>query len=255
MACTKQLEGVQSTKELRSLLQAVSKLRTELIKEHLNDGSDASVVTRASAMLPSSEVRSILAKYDEQKNKETIPLRVVKVMRFILCSDKGKLKKLEGALAETTLVFTAPPPVTAESDEQRRYKKRMNKLKLKAEETKYSNLVSNLDTTVEDDMNAKSMTYAASIGLNMIVAPISFGVFMYFFAGPIFDMFFGKQDIDPRKADIRSVIAGVISGVAMLFIEMILFVIRTHEFERALAKKKRKKSISPFGYAKPKATE
>eukprot|EP00957_Ditylum_brightwellii_P038515 2911118-Ditylum_brightwellii.AAC.1 len=63
------------------------------------------------------------------------------------------------------------------------------------------------------------MTYAASVGLNMIVAPISFGVFMYFFAGQIFHWVAGEEgQFDPRtsaanKTDIRRVIAGVVSGV------------------------------------------
>jgi hypothetical protein len=44
---------------------------------------------------------------------------------------------------------------------------------------------------------------------------------------------------------------GVISGVGMLFVEMILFVIRTHEFDTVVNKKKRKRAatISPFGQA------
>jgi hypothetical protein len=48
---------------------------------------------------------------------------------------------------------------------------------------------------------------------------------------------------------------GVISGVGMLFVEMILFVIRTHEFDAVVSKKKRKRAatISPFGHtSKPK---
>lgn len=94
------------------------------------------------------------------------------------------------------------------------------------------------------------MTYAASVGLNMIVAPISFGVFMYFFAGAIFGFITGgEEELQPHQTDIKSVITGVVSGVGMLFIEMILFVIRTHEFEAALSKKKRKNNyVSPFGH-------
>ena len=110
----------------------------------------------------------------------------------------------------------------------------------------------------EDDITAKSMTYAASVGLNMIVAPISFGCFMYFFAGGIFDYFFG-EDFSSRTTggtDIKRVIVGVVSGVFMLFIEMILFVIRTHEFETHQRKKqKKKKRVQPFGvYTKNSST-
>jgi hypothetical protein len=65
---------------------------------------------------------------------------------------------------------------------------------------------------VEDDVTTKSMTYAASVGLNMIVAPISFGVFMYFFAGAIFGWMTGNDDRESSRphhqTDIKSVITG-----------------------------------------------
>ena len=64
----------------------------------------------------------------------------------------------------------------------------MDRLRMQYEETKYMKLTDNLqDHRCDDDVTAKSMTFAASVGLNMIVAPLSFGCFMYFFAGGIFD--------------------------------------------------------------------
>jgi len=96
------------------------------------------------------------------------------------------------------------------------------------------------------------MTYAASVGLNMIVAPISFGVFMYFFAGSIFNRFFGSDNDNDTSGnvDIKRVIAGVVSGVCMLFVEMILFVIRSHELDSSVRKKGKRKEnrANPFGY-------
>jgi hypothetical protein len=104
----------------------------------------------------------------------------------------------------------------------------------------------------DDDVTTKSMTYAASIGLNMIVAPISFGVFMYFFAGSLLDFFWptaaSRSAVLTNAPDIRKVIMGVISGVMMLFIEMILFVIRTDEMDKAIRKKGKKRKQGPFGY-------
>ena len=85
----------------------------------------------------------------------------------------------------------------------------MDRLRLRAEEARYKKLTQNLDTYVEDDVTTKSMTYAASVGLNMIVAPLSFGVFMYFFAGAIFGWMSGdEEEVNPRKTDIKSVITG-----------------------------------------------
>lgn len=102
----------------------------------------------------------------------------------------------------------------------------------------------------------KSMTYATSVGMNMIVAPISFGAFMYFFSGQLFGRVLDK-DGDGQSSrhinnnvDIRAVIAGVISGVIMLFIEMTLFVIRSHEMDAAVTKKAKKRQVNPFGYDK-----
>lgn len=93
------------------------------------------------------------------------------------------------------------------------------------------------------------MMYATSVGLNMIVAPISFGVFMYFFAGSLFSKFF-PLETRSGEIDIRQVIAGVISGVILLFIEMILFVIRSHELDKSVRRKGKMKGYrsNPFGY-------
>ncbi|KAL7523171.1 hypothetical protein ACHAWF_000410 [Thalassiosira exigua] len=87
------------------------------------------------------------------------------------------------------------------------------------------------------------MKYAMSVGLNMIVAPLSFGAFMYFFAGSIFTRFFdGGEDLGGGSGvDVRRVIAGVVWGVFMLFVEMILFVIRSHELDVSVRKKGRRK--------------
>lgn len=176
-----------------------------------------------------------------------MPITIVTALRTLV----DDIEAFDHALRGTSLVFTSPPPVSAEETrEKRRFKQRMDKLRLQYEETKYVRLTNNLQNEVHDDITAKSMTYAASVGLNMIVAPISFGCFMYFFAGGIFDYFLG-QEFSSRTTggtDIKRVIVGVISGVVMLFIEMTLFVIRTHEVEAAQTKKnKKKKAVQPFG--------
>lgn len=175
-----------------------------------------------------------------------VPMDVIKALQ-VLVKDPATLDR---ALEGTSLVFTPPPPPTEETPERRKFHNRMNRLRLKQEETKYVKLTTNLQNEVQDDITAKSMTYAASVGLNMIVAPLSFGCFMYFFAGGIFDYFLGEE-FSARTTggtDIKRVIVGVVSGVLMLFIEMTLFVIRTHEVEaHAVKKKKKAKEVQPFG--------
>jgi hypothetical protein len=178
-----------------------------------------------------------------------IPLHVVRDMAL-----RGGSQSLNEALrvSKTSLVFSSlkEPELTPE---KAKFQKRMERLRLQVEDHAYQSLTKNIQKHREDDdITTKSMTYAASVGLNMIVAPISFGVFMYFFAGQIFSWMFGEVEVKPHQTDIRRVIAGVVSGVAMLFIEMILFVIRTHTLDKSVRRKQAKKKISPFGYAKPK---
>ena len=117
------------------------------------------------------------------------------------------------------------------------------------------NLTTNLKSAAslkDDHVTAKSMMYATSVGLNMIVAPITFGAFMYFFAGSIFNRFFDEVGDSQRanNIDIRRVIAGVVSGVFMLFVEMLLFVIRSNELDASVRKKSRmtENRANPFGY-------
>jgi hypothetical protein len=125
----------------------------------------------------------------------------------------------------------------------------MAMLKMKAEEGNYQRYTTNLDKVIEDDVTTKSMTYAASIGLNMIVAPISFGVFVYFFAGHFLFQQMSEEDKAIGKINVGKVISAVIAGVAMMFIEMILFVIRSHELDTHTTKKKivRKTAYGAFG--------
>ena len=137
-------------------------------------------------------------------------------------------------------------------EEKIQYEKRIQKLKLGIEERNYSKLTSNIESKKNDDAALSSMLYASSVGMNMIVAPISIGVLMYFFAGKLMVWIFANDSVDSNrkegKLNIHGVIVGVISGVIMLFIEMILFVIRNHEMDRVLSDKKKKSKKNAFGY-------
>jgi hypothetical protein len=206
-------------------------------------------------------------KKKEKPAMETLPLAVIRAMKVVFQStaaaennndsNDNKIEQLETALSQSHLKFTsnATTSDTSLSREQKKFRERMERLRLQNEESNYYKLTSNIGNrkTLDDEITTKSMTYAASIGLNMIVAPLSFGIFMYYFSGPILNFVWKRvetpHNTHPGAVDIRKVIIGVISGVAMLFIEMLLFVIRTHEFDRGLRKKQKKKgsSIKPFG--------
>ncbi len=184
----------------------------------------------------------------KKKKALVMPIRVLQSIRLLVPSES-----LEQAVqtANIGLAFT-PPRVPEMTAERKRYLERMEKLRLKSEETKYTRITNNIkDQRQEDDKTARSMTYAASVGLNMIVAPISFGTFMFFFSGGIFDYFFPQDESmsnrNPSGVDIKRLIVGVVSGVIMMIIEMVLFVIRSHEFDSHTTRKKKKRGIQPFG--------
>lgn len=182
---------------------------------------------------------------DEQRKKQQSPLH-----------------RLELALSRTQLCFKNKKCDEKNSSEQirlskERYKTRMERLRMRSDERKYTKLTSNIDRYVADDVSVKGMMYATSIGLNMIVAPIATGTVMFFFAGALFNWIEGDNDGVAGKSnrnnngaiDIKRIIAGVVSGVAMLIIEMVLFVIRSHEMDRHVCKKvKIKGEENPFGF-------
>lgn len=217
---------------------------TEDIKRSLNEITEASTNQEVAERL--LEILSLAS------SSGTIPLKAITLAKSLNPSTE-LLDKLNSSLEGTKLVYETVQPELVAVD-QKSYQQRINRLKLKQEERKYAKLTKNLDNSSSDDATLKSMMYAASIGANMIVAPISIGVLMYFFSGKLFEFVIPGYRPEPGKIDIKGVIAGVLSGVLMLFIEMILFVIRNHEMDRFMTKKEKdKNNVNPFGYDPKKA--
>lgn len=215
----KRLEGVKPTKELRELVER----SFQQADEPLKPDSHIAVIQE---WKNNDEADQIMKKW--------IPISLLRAMQHVL-NQKDRQRLEEALMHNTSLVFTPKPPTADLTKEQEEYRKRMERLSLKHEERRYTDLTSNVNKAPEkDDITTRSMTYAASVGLNMVIAPLSFGCFMYFFAGGLLDYFF---ESDSSKSDIKRVIIGVVSGVVMLFIEMLLFVIRTHEMDEAMRKK------------------
>jgi hypothetical protein len=211
---------------------------------------------------PLSEAVTVLMAAGDPSKTEDLPsimplsvLKAIQVLHQELAQGTDQLVSLEEALQQSCLVFSSSSSTSNEAQPSTKFQKRMERLRLKLEETKYSKLTDNIqDHRQDDDVTTKSMTFAASVGLNMIIAPLSFGCFMYFFAGGILDYVFTSEDFDQQsrqagRTDIKRVIVGVVSGVIMMIIEMLLFVIRTHEFEEHNRRKKKKKNgcVEPFG--------
>jgi len=163
-------------------------------------------------------------------------------------------KEFDCAISECALMFTK---MTEDKNdpERTKYEKRMKRLRLKVEEKKYMKLTENLTSVrIDHDKTTKSMTYATSIGANMIVAPISFGIFVYFFAGQFID-FEDKHTRIGKRKDAKRVIFSILAGVFMLFAEMILYVIRSHQLDVHTTKKKKKTSLNPFGHYNAKTVK
>eukprot|EP00978_Attheya_sp_CCMP212_P008222 scaffold19232_cov50-Attheya_sp.AAC.3 len=258
----KQLQGIPLTPDLKKLVQCCLDVETTTMQTN-QVRSSSSARTRALAPMSEEEARSTLQQVTNAKDVEdpVLSMNAIRAMKSLILASKDSSKvlseRLEAALSKNGVVLRFGNEVTESmksEKEQAKFERRLAKLRLRAEETKYKGLTKNLDTTIADDVTTKSMTYAASVGLNMIVAPISFGVFMYFFAGQICSRWIDdvpdEETPSPNNGavDIRRVIAGVVSGVAMLFIEMTLFVIRSHEFDASIRKKERTNHITPFGY-------
>jgi hypothetical protein len=282
------LRGIQITPALRSVIKAVLALSQEaevLLSGPKGDGKSSTISATTTSLPPSSSPSEALARAAKAKEQlsslmtvkeatsllqsainsaavdATLPLAGVSALQSLIQSSQADPKTktqqsqdLEAALHQTKqLSFQQKSSTTNNSSNDPKFQKRLERLRLHHEERSYLNLTTNLKTASslkDDNITVKSMTYAASVGLNMIVAPISFGVFMYFFAGSIFNRLFGSENTNRGDVDIKRVIAGVVSGVFMLFVEMILFVIRSHELDASVRKKSKRKEnrANPFGY-------
>ncbi|KAK1742837.1 vacuolar ER assembly factor [Skeletonema marinoi] len=278
------LRGIQITPALRAAIKAVLALpQAEVSSEPKGDGNKKSSTSLPPSPSPSlslarasnakEQLSSLMTVKESTSLLQTalnnaavdaaLPLAGVLALQSLIQSSstdpKTKTQQsqdLEAALQHTKqLSFQKSPPNKSSNKQSNdlKFQKRLERLRLQDEERSYSNLTTNLKTAAslkDDNITVKSMTYAASVGLNMIVAPISFGVFMYFFAGSIFNRLFGMEGPASGDIDIKRVIAGVVSGVFMLFVEMILFVIRSHELDASVRKKSKRKEnrANPFGY-------
>ena len=268
------LRGIQITPDLRSVIKAVLALpQNEVLPKGDNvpksPTSSTSESTRAAknSMTAKSATSLLQNSLNNTASDATLPLAGVHALKSLIDSSPTNpamrtqhCEHLERALHKTKqlsfekLTGTNKNSISNKQSIDLKFQKRLERLRLQDEERSYMNLTTNLKTAAslkDDNVTVKSMTYAASVGLNMIVAPISFGVFMYFFAGGIFNRLFGSEDSTaPGDIDIKRVIAGVVSGVFMLFVEMLLFVIRSHELDSSVRKKSKKKEnrANPFGY-------
>ena len=96
-------------------------------------------------------------------------------------------------------------------------------LSRRSEERAYASMTASLGsvaTSASTEANSISsemnkMSQVTAVALNMIIAPLTFGFFLHYFVSP---RVFSDKNIQ--------LILTVLGGAAMLFVEMILYVIR-----------------------------
>jgi hypothetical protein len=197
----KRLEGVKATDDLRRLIRDVRSMGTN----HAAATSTWESLDESIPSLSSTEAALNLRNFDT--SNPFIPFAVLRAVDLLTANDPQHKQRLEACLRSTQLAFTPPPPRGSETEERKKFRRRIEMLKLKQEENRYGGLVKNVGLHApNDDVTTRSMTYAASIGLNMIVAPLSFGCLMYFFAGGLFN-YMGWDENRPAYMgpDIRKV--------------------------------------------------
>lgn len=259
----KSLVGVELTEELKKLLQFAAE---EISKEtsdvpSMEEDADARSVVQ-SALRPHSysEAVHLLQEYNiasigSAAKSTAVPIRTLRALQTVAkASENSALREAFAASKPSTrLMFKQESRPVRSASAERKYQNRMDRLRLQHESHRYAMLTTNIGKTVQDDdITAKSMTYAASIGLNMIIAPLSFGAFMYHFGGSLLDYIWPNLSTGPggRKSVTPKILLGVVAGVGLLFVELLLFVIRTHTLEKAMRTKKRVSTaaVQPFGH-------
>ena len=134
-------------------------------------------------------------------------------------------KSLRAKLRGATLVFAAP----AKAPRDPAAEKRRQLLASRAEHKAYASLVSSVykpPVRPEDRIGA-SLRHNLSVSANMIVAPVAFFFICYLLSRTLVD----KHS--------ERVVVGLMGGIAMLFIEMVLYIARTYLTEVNSEKKKR----------------
>lgn len=193
-----------------------------------------------------------------ERNKR-LPLNSIHALESIILSfthnlqyKQFLLKKLDQSLFEIKLNFTVMNQNKSLTKERVEYLERIEKLKLRKEERKYCKLTKNVNFCKKNMNNdiTQNMKYVTSIGMNMIIAPISFGVFIFYVPELVFRNDKNVTDNKTNRISITRILLSVISGVIILFIEMILFIIRNHQMDYCIRKNKdaKEKNTNCFGY-------
>ncbi|GMI13897.1 hypothetical protein TrLO_g14625 [Triparma laevis f. longispina] len=162
---------------------------------------------------------------------EELNVRLLKVEGGKEEGDDEEGKRVAKELQKLELYYEDRTPVKPKrtEEEEKKYRARIESLKIKAEQREYAAMTSGLgggisealaghqseQTSIASEMNKLSSVTA--IATNMILAPLTFGFFLYFFVS--------SRIFDNRTYQI---LCSIVGGIGMLFVEMTLFVLRSN---------------------------
>ena len=108
---------------------------SDIAKNESDDFNNAAIVTRAVASVPIQNALQTLIDFQNITKPTAVPLAVIRAIYSILPS--SELSQLDKAVSNASFVFSDPLSFVDETTvESRRFKKRMDRLRLRAEDLK-----------------------------------------------------------------------------------------------------------------------
>ena len=165
---------------------------------------------------------------------ESKPVRVDALASELAKNNSSTRLSLRSALRGTKLVFPAPTPHTTPDPA---VATRREMLARRAEHREYATLVSSVHRAPvrPEERVGASLRHQYTIGANMVVAPVASSFICYILSKSLVE-----------KATSR-VVAGLMGGIVMLFVEMILYIARAYMVDHQADRRKRRKPSGQFG--------
>ena len=165
---------------------------------------------------------------------ESKPVRVDALASELAKNNASTRLSLRSALRGTKLVFPAP---VREATPDPAVATRREMLARRAEHREYATLVSSVHRAPvrPEERVGASLRHQYTIGANMVVAPVASSFICYILSKSLVE-----------KATSR-VVAGLMGGIVMLFVEMILYIARAYMVDHQADRRKRRKPSGQFG--------
>ncbi|GMI06382.1 hypothetical protein TrVE_jg154 [Triparma verrucosa] len=206
-------------------------------------------ITKSQSVLDAMVKADFVEKPLLSGEKDFLTLAEITVLnsRLLALSGDGDCgDKVAKELSKLELYYEDRSPAKAKRtpEEEAAYRSRIESLKIKAEQREYANMTMGMGGGISEAMaghNAEKTSIAAemnklssvtAIATNMILAPLTFGAFLYFFVS-------SRIFTSPTY----QILCSIVGGVAMMFVEMTLFVIRSDMLIEHDEKKKKEGEV------------